>query len=765
MAGIMDLFGGGSGGMFGDLLTPQQQQALAQRSLLGFLAGMQKSGALDYTAPFISGKVPAGFAAGLAGGMAGMGEAQDTGALTALKGAQLAQQAADLKSQAAVRDAMLKDSGELGAALQKFLMGDPGVAGAAALAPATAALPAVRSGGSLGGGLAAGGALTPAQSWLNDNLPGMTRATGGAPPINQIALANIDRPPLSAEAGPGTGVPTPSFADSIPPPGGRLPSPALGGRMVAGGALVPALGKAVETVESGGDPGAVSPKGAVGLRQIMPATAAGYGVSKEALRNPVMNTQLGDKILADNLARYNGDIDAALIAYNAGPGRADQFLAAGRDMRVLPKETQQYVPKVKAQLAAITGGSPDTVVAQPQQARGPLSPAPSPAAPSVPQATADPKAAFLQALMLRLAQQNARAEMLKMGSPYASMIGVLEKSPQFQAALTRSRAAAEDPFKRGLTTHAADEDIRKAWNTPTDLQKGLVGMGIDPNSPQGRDIQLRAFPDTRPEAVKLADAIPLTGDMRSGVLAGAIPGNAPTPAQREMPILLGGTEAEKNAYREAKKLSNPQTTINNVTDPIAAGIGKSFVEQRESATNASRIIEGVHRAKALVDQGIISGPGAAPRVFLERVGELFGLPAEKAANTAAFKATIGEQVLAMVKGLGAGAGISNADRDFAERMAGGQEELGESAIRQILDIREKAERAKIRAYSGQAARLLENAPETLKGIAPLLQIDEPPEYRRPEGAASVVPQGAEQVGTYQGKPVFRMPDGSMKVLQ
>src|SRR5688500_5358410 len=112
MAGFADLFGGGAfGGLYGDLLTPQQQQALAQRSLLGFLGGMQKSGALDYTAPFISGKVPAGFAAGLAGGMAGMGEAQDQGAITALKAAQISQQGQQLKSEMAIKQALMKALG------------------------------------------------------------------------------------------------------------------------------------------------------------------------------------------------------------------------------------------------------------------------------------------------------------------------------------------------------------------------------------------------------------------------------------------------------------------------------------------------------------------------------------------------------------------------------------------------------------------------------------------------------------------------------
>src|SRR5215471_8365074 len=90
MVGLLDLYG--------DALTQPQVDALQQRGLLGFLAGMQKSGALDYTAPFLSGKVPGGFAAGVAGGAAGMGEALDTSALRAMQAQDLGLKAAELRA-------------------------------------------------------------------------------------------------------------------------------------------------------------------------------------------------------------------------------------------------------------------------------------------------------------------------------------------------------------------------------------------------------------------------------------------------------------------------------------------------------------------------------------------------------------------------------------------------------------------------------------------------------------------------------------------
>lgn len=106
--GLLDLFGGGDASG----LTPAQQQAMAQQGLLGALGGMANSGALSYTAPFLSGKVPGGFAEGLAAAGGGMAAGQNayanrlkTLAETGLLGAQTGQSQAQtdyLRAQAAL---------------------------------------------------------------------------------------------------------------------------------------------------------------------------------------------------------------------------------------------------------------------------------------------------------------------------------------------------------------------------------------------------------------------------------------------------------------------------------------------------------------------------------------------------------------------------------------------------------------------------------------------------------------------------------------
>lgn len=120
--------------------------------------------------------------------------------------------------------------------------------------------------------------------------------------------------------------------------------------------------RAIIGKESSFDPKARSKKGAGGLMQLMPSTASDLGVSD--VYDPAQNIDGGTRYYAQQLKKYGGDREKALAAYNWGPGNVDKF--GDNYSKVMPKETNDYVRKITAQMGIKkpSGKPGDTSLAQ-----------------------------------------------------------------------------------------------------------------------------------------------------------------------------------------------------------------------------------------------------------------------------------------------------------------------------------------------------------------------------------------------------------------
>ena len=102
--------------------------------------------------------------------------------------------------------------------------------------------------------------------------------------------------------------------------------------------LPPQFVESVARVESALRPDAISPKGAIGVMQLMPGTARAMAADPN---DPEQNIDAGTRLLRELLVKYDGDVVKALSAYNAGPGAVSRY----QGLPPFP-ETQNYVDKV-----------------------------------------------------------------------------------------------------------------------------------------------------------------------------------------------------------------------------------------------------------------------------------------------------------------------------------------------------------------------------------------------------------------------------------
>jgi hypothetical protein len=225
-------------------------------------------------------------------------------------------------------------------------------------------------------------------------------------------------------------------------------------------------------------------------------------------------------------------------------------------------------------------------------------------------------------------------------------------------------------LKRGAIMNAdrlAQSFVERGTPSPLgklqDERQTLIDAGVGPNDQRVREINQRILKETTP-------AGPST-------------------------VVLTGTQ-EKQFEGELGKLQ-----------------AKELMDSRKEAEDARAIIDTVNTGRELLNEGTLVGAGADFLVgfnnALSRAGLDFGYN-DAAKNTQAYAAAIGNNVGRIISLFGAGTGLSDADREFAKLIAGGNTQVTEAALRRILDINERAARGVIALHNERAQGVKTNIP-------------------------------------------------------
>lgn len=181
---------------------------------------------------------------------------------------------------------------------------------------------------------------------------------------------------------------------------------------------------------------------------------------------------------------------------------------------------------------------------------------------------------------------------------------------------------------------------------------------------------------------------------------------------------------------------------------LGAGQSKKILEDKSSALDAVAILETNQVAKDLLKSGVITGTGANFFVGLNSALQQAGLDfgyADAASNSQAYVSAMGANVGRLIKQFGAGTGLSNADREYAEKMAGGQITLTESALRKIIDINDRAANRVIDLHNRNVKDIKTNIP---------LAVEKPTKTQPARTAVEQIPtqQGVNMTPMYARNP-------------
>jgi len=511
--------------------------------------------------------------------------------------------------------------------------------------------------------------------------------------------------------------------------------------MASGQGDISQYAQSIKAIESGGKYGIVGPTHpkygrALGAYQVMEANLPQWSqqtlgrtvTPDEFLANPQIQDAIFNAKFGEAVTKYGNPQDAASVWFTGQP------LAKGANRRdVLGTTGQAYVDKFNRGL----GGGQPMQMAQPSM--GAQDGGDVLAGGAAPSGTPTPVQRPPMPLAGAMPQAPAPQQMAQAG-PGADPFGFSRMPPQVAAAV-KSMMANPLPAAQARAQSIIERYVKtEQWVPFTDPN---TGASLQRNSNTG-EVKLIQTAPSRWQVQRLENGDILAVDQTTGkpdlIRAG------------EQDALLRQYEAAKrdpnNPFKgsvfdfkkQLAEASASKTNVNTTPGPAAA-VYKTFEERYDQAKTAANALPSFAEAKRLLDSGeIILGAGADNRVALTKLGGLLGLDTTAAANAETFGSVVAPQVLALVRGLGAGSGISNADREFAQKAAGGSINLEPAAIKRLMDIGERAARMRVKEHNATLDRVYPESDPQNGQVRSLFRVEVPENMPAPEPTKPTKPK-------------------------
>lgn len=303
--------------------------------------------------------------------------------------------------------------------------------------------------------------------------------------------------------------------------------------------------------------------------------------------------------------------------------------------------------------------------------------------------------------ILNLAQAGKQVQEQKAAAEYAGLLrsgGGAVPAPISNAALSRftpeQRLAGEEMYLKGEQTRAGIQETRAK----------TTALGI----PKVQDL---TFQEQAYNSFVQAEESRLNRKL--------------TPSERS------------EVFRQVMTMSRPTTTIKTAEDQLAGPVYQTMVKDRDAAQVALNSLTSYAEAdKLLKNEKVITGAGAEARLMLAKGLSLFGIGQDAVENTEVLRAQLAAPVFALVKNLGSGAGISNADREFAEKAAGNIA-LDRAAIIRLVDIGRRASELTVKRYTQKLDKVYPAADEDVRRVRSILELYQPEQAPSVDITASI----------------------------